>query len=170
MCKLKHSIGFYLFSSDIFLVGADNIIDITFGVTSAILTMITIYLMCKHHKSRGKLVPELDVEHGRDFKLNPTILNPDPVSILSYSDLRSLAIALDQVVVPLSVTPQLDIPPSTPSYQTASQITIVQHQIHEQNVQASPITTDLATVLDPPSSHAYYHSLQNFFLNESEQF
>ncbi|TGO45514.1 hypothetical protein BCON_0386g00060 [Botryotinia convoluta] len=113
--------------------------------------MITIYLMCKHHNSR---VPELDIEQGRDFKLNPTIPNSNPVSIPSYSDLRSLPMTLNQAVVPLPVAPQPDIPPSTPSYQTASQITLVQHQIPEQNVQSFPITTDVATVPDLPGSHA----------------
>lgn len=60
MCKLKHPTRFHPPSSDIFLVGADNIIDITFGVTSVILTMITIYLMCKNQNSRGKLILSLD--------------------------------------------------------------------------------------------------------------
>ncbi|KAF7944243.1 hypothetical protein EAE96_010645 [Botrytis aclada] len=146
------------------MLGADNIIDITFGVTSAILTMITIYLMCKQQKSR---IPELDVEQGRDFKSDPTISNLDPVSIPPYSDLRSLPMTLNQAVVPFSVTPRPDIPPSTPVYQTASQVTLVQHQIPEQNVQSFPITTDIATVPDPPISHAYYHSFQTFLLNES---
>ncbi|KAF7879773.1 uncharacterized protein EAF02_007943 [Botrytis sinoallii] len=146
------------------MLGADNIIDITFGVTSAILTMITIYLMCKHHNSR---VPELDVEQGRDFKLNPTIPNSDPVSIPSYSDLRSLPMTLNQAVVSFPIAPQPDILPSTPSYQTASEITLAQHQILEQTIQSFPITTDIATVPDLPGSHAYYHSLQSFFLNES---
>ncbi|TGO19527.1 hypothetical protein BPAE_0341g00090 [Botrytis paeoniae] len=144
------------------MLGADNIIDITFGVTSAVLTMITIYLMCKHHNSR-----ELDIEQGREFKPNPTIPHPDPVSIPSYSDLRSLPMTLNQAVVPLPVVPRPDISPSTPSYQTASQITLIQHQISEQNVPSFPITTDIATVPDLPNSHAYYHSLQSFFLNES---
>ncbi|TGO71596.1 hypothetical protein BELL_0554g00020 [Botrytis elliptica] len=152
--------------------------------------MITIYLMCKHHNSRAarsaytrrykldtshfffefpltRLVPELDVEQGRELKLNPTIPNPDPVSIPSYSDLRSLPLTLNQAVVPFPIAPQPDIPPSTPSYQTASEITLAQHQILEQNIQSFPITTDIATVPDLPGSHAYYHSLQSFFLNES---
>ncbi|KAF5871319.1 uncharacterized protein Bfra_007835 [Botrytis fragariae] len=146
------------------MLGADNIIDITFGVTSAILTMITIYLMCKHQKSR---VPELDIEQGRDFKLNPTIPNPDSVSTPSYSDLRSSPMTLNQVVVPLPVAPQPDVPPNTPSYQTASQITLAQHQIPEQNVQSFPVTTNIAIAPDLPGSHAYYHSLHSFFLNES---
>ncbi|KAF7935203.1 uncharacterized protein EAE97_008110 [Botrytis byssoidea] len=145
------------------MLGADNIIDITFGVTSVILTMITIYLMCKNQKSR---VPELDIEQGRDLKLNPIIPNPDPVSTPSYFDLRSLP-TLNQAVVPFPVAPHPDISPSTPSYQTASEITLARHQIPEQNVQSFPITTDIATVPDIPGSHTYYHSLHSFFLNES---
>ncbi|TEY51217.1 hypothetical protein BOTCAL_0269g00050 [Botryotinia calthae] len=146
------------------MLGAGNIIDITFGVISVILTMISIYLMCKHHNAR---VPELDIEQGRDSKLNPTMPDSDPASIPSYYYPQSFPMALNQAVVPFPIASQAGFSPSTQSFQTTSQNTPVQNQIPPQNPQCLPIPTNMATVSDHPNSHAYYHSFQSFFLNES---
>lgn len=91
----------------------------------------------------------------------------DPASIPSYSYPQPLPMALNQVGVPFPIASQPDFSPSTQSIQTTSQNTPVQYQIPQQNPQCLPITTNMATVSDLPDSHAYYHSFQSFFLNES---
>ncbi|KAB8291636.1 hypothetical protein EYC80_006436 [Monilinia laxa] len=142
------------------MLAADNIIDITFGVASVLLTTITICLMCKQHKSR-----EIDMENGIDHVVKSIVPYPEPFSIPTYHSMRSWPAELEQTAGSLPFVQQPDIPPAHP-YHVYSRIPRMQRQTPLQHVQPDPDTMEFTTVSEFPDSHIYYHSLRTFLLNE----
>ncbi|KAJ8068281.1 hypothetical protein OCU04_003848 [Sclerotinia nivalis] len=172
------------------MLGADNIIDITFGVVSVILAVISIYLTCRHHPSR-----EPDIEHGTDFEGKSIIPDPGTASIPLYSNTRSFPVESDQTVESAANYPQPDSLSTADYYDISSGASHTQHQIAALNLQPWPnissrapniqhqipsptvqwwpdtpeVTPEVTTTSESPTSHAYYHhSLQSFLLKELE--
>ncbi|QSZ29304.1 hypothetical protein DSL72_003817 [Monilinia vaccinii-corymbosi] len=143
------------------MLGADNIIEITFGVSSIILKMVEIYLMCKQHKSR-----EVDIEHGIHHEPKPIIADPEPVSILPHQHMRSLSAESDQAAKLLSSISHRDVLPTHP-YGISSQVPRVQQQVPSQTIQPCPDTMEVTKPSDSTDSHIYYHS-RAFLSNELE--
>ncbi|KAF7865868.1 hypothetical protein EAF04_006033 [Stromatinia cepivora] len=168
------------------MLGTDNIIDITFGIASVILAVISIYLTCRHHTSR-----EPDIEHGADFEVKSIIPDPGIASIPLYSNMRSFPAESDQTVESAANYLQPDNLSTADYYDIFSQASHTQHQIAAPNLQSWPDissrapniqhqipsptvqwwpdTPKVTTMPESPASDAYYHhSLQSFLSKELE--
>ncbi|APA15242.1 hypothetical protein sscle_14g100120 [Sclerotinia sclerotiorum 1980 UF-70] len=165
-------------------LGADNIIDITFGVVSVILTVISIYLTCRHQTSR-----EPDVEHGTDFEVKSITPDPETASIPLYPNTGSFPVESDHTIKSAANYPQSDDLSTANHYDISSEASPtqhrianlqawpnfssrapnIQHQIPSPTVQWWPDAPEIITTSESPASHAHYHhSLQSFLLKELE--
>ncbi|CAD6445090.1 f3dfdf58-ab21-4972-817f-469e6503dc26 [Sclerotinia trifoliorum] len=168
------------------MLGADNIIDITFGVVSVILTVISIYLTCRQHTSR-----EPDVEHGTDFEVKSIIPDPGTASIPLYTNVLSFPVESDQTIKSTASYQQPDSLSNADYYDISSEASHTQHQIATSNLQSSPNfssgapniqyqipsptvqwwsdTPEGMTTSESPASHTHYHhSLRSFIIKELE--